>query len=124
MSVTKWTPGLPFGITVVQNGYPHQFWGNVEYRPDVGCYTGTGAQTPPPRPVPIECPYCHGLLLRMAPGAVNARIVRILREDDRGRYGLEQPVPPTHEPLICAPCFQVFTVLKDVLDTTVGAMQK
>lgn len=124
MSVSKWTPDLPFGFRVTQNGYPHQMWGGNEYRPDVGCYTGTGSMEPPPAPVPIECPYCHGLLLRMAPRSVNARIVRILREDTRGRYGLEQPIPPTHEPLLCVPCFQVFTVLKDVLDTTVGAMQK
>lgn len=117
----KKDPTLPFGFRVTQTFWPHVKWHGARYSADVGQYGGAQPSVATSRRVarfvPIACPYCERPLLLPAIG-VSGRIVKILGEDADKRWGLQEPLPPTHEALICEPCAQVFTVLKDVLEAS------
>lgn len=111
----RFDPTLPIGFPVTRNYYPSIAWQGSIYRAEVGTYGGGPQVRQASALVPIACPFCYSPLILPANG-VSGRIIKIIEETPDGRYGVQDPLPSTHEALTCASCAQVFTVLKDALE--------
>lgn len=89
-------------------------WGEKGPRP--GHYTGEGVIG---ESIPILCPLCEGMFLKMiqlAPGARMTRLVEVNNiRPDGIVYGRGVIVPETHQVVGCGVCHVAFTILKEAI---------